>query len=164
MAIAFNADEVFEIAEQIERNGARFYRKAAEKVKAENFQQLLLKLADWELSHEKLFAEMRKKLSAGEKAETVYDPDNEGVLYLRALAEGRIFDLRSDPSRKLTKSVSMEKILSIAIEAERNSVLYYTGMKEVVPEKLGKARIEAIIKEEMNHITILNGHLEALGH
>ena len=26
MGIDFNADEVFEIAEQIERNGAKFYR------------------------------------------------------------------------------------------------------------------------------------------
>ncbi len=26
----FNADEIFEIAEQIERNGAAFYRRAAE--------------------------------------------------------------------------------------------------------------------------------------
>ena len=29
MSITFNADEIFEIAEQIERNGARFYREAA---------------------------------------------------------------------------------------------------------------------------------------
>lgn len=29
--IDFNADEVFKIAEQIERNGAKFYRSAAEK-------------------------------------------------------------------------------------------------------------------------------------
>ena len=31
MGIDFNADEVFEIAEQIERNGAKFYRNVAEK-------------------------------------------------------------------------------------------------------------------------------------
>jgi len=30
MTVALNAIEVFEIAEQIERNGAKFYRKAAE--------------------------------------------------------------------------------------------------------------------------------------
>jgi len=32
MPIPFNADEVFEMAEQIERNGARFYRAAAEEI------------------------------------------------------------------------------------------------------------------------------------
>ena len=33
MSEVFNADEVFEMAEKIEKNGADFYRKAAEKAK-----------------------------------------------------------------------------------------------------------------------------------
>ena len=32
MAFDFNADEIYEMAQQIERNGAAFYRKAAEAV------------------------------------------------------------------------------------------------------------------------------------
>ena len=32
MSYDFNADEIFEIAEQIERNGAKFYRNAAESI------------------------------------------------------------------------------------------------------------------------------------
>ena len=31
----FNADEIFEMAEQIERNGAKYYRNAAEFVSTE---------------------------------------------------------------------------------------------------------------------------------
>ncbi len=31
MAISFNLDEIFEMAEQIEKNGASFYREAARK-------------------------------------------------------------------------------------------------------------------------------------
>ena len=31
MPITFNADEIFEMAEEMERNGAWFYRRAAEK-------------------------------------------------------------------------------------------------------------------------------------
>ena len=30
MSIVFNADEILEMAEQIERNGAKFYRRASE--------------------------------------------------------------------------------------------------------------------------------------
>ena len=36
MSYDFNADEIFEIAEQIERNGAKFYRTAAESVADED--------------------------------------------------------------------------------------------------------------------------------
>ena len=62
MGTGFNADEVFEIAEQIERNGSSFYNHGAELVSDEVTRKLLLSLATWESRHEKLFAEMRAEL------------------------------------------------------------------------------------------------------
>ena len=35
-------------------------------------------------------------------------------------------------------------------------------MKEIVPEKFGKIKIDTIIKEEMTHIKLLSGKLVAL--
>ncbi len=74
MAMPFNADEVFEMAEQIERNGGKFYRAAAEKFPA--VRELLLKLAEMEDNHERTFANMRAELSTKETAQTVFDPDS----------------------------------------------------------------------------------------
>ena len=37
MPITFNANEIFEMAEEMERNGARFYRKAAENASDNQF-------------------------------------------------------------------------------------------------------------------------------
>jgi len=51
----FNADEIFEMAEQIERNGAKFYRRAAEQVTSPDGSELLLNLAVMEDVHEKTF-------------------------------------------------------------------------------------------------------------
>jgi len=45
MSITFNADEIFEIAEEIERNGAKFYRDAAQNAKNASIKELLLDLA-----------------------------------------------------------------------------------------------------------------------
>ena len=59
MGIEFNADEIFEIAEQIERNGAGFYRRAAEAVEDSQKRRILLDLASREDEHEKTFAAMR---------------------------------------------------------------------------------------------------------
>ena len=64
MAIPFNADEVYEMAEEIERNGARFYRKAAEKFPA--ISELFQKLALMEDEHLATFASLRADLSAAE--------------------------------------------------------------------------------------------------
>lgn len=91
MSIEFNADEVFEIAEQIERNGAIFYRSVAEKVADSNKKQLLLDLAEMEDEHEQTFKNLRSELSQDEKTMTTFDPEDEAANYLRALAETRVF-------------------------------------------------------------------------
>ena len=43
----------------------------------------------------------------------------------------------------------MKQILKGAIEAEKDSIVFYLGMKNAVPENLGQDKIEAIIQEEM---------------
>lgn len=48
MVLDFNADEIFQIAEQIERNGARFYRSAALLGFDKGTKQKLLELAKME--------------------------------------------------------------------------------------------------------------------
>jgi rubrerythrin len=159
----FNADEIFEIAEQIERNGAKFYRQGAEYIKDSEGNKLMLYLAAMEDKHLKVFSQMRSEmLSQGEQIPTVdpaFDPEGQAGLYLRAVADGRIFDVRQEPSELLTGEETVADILYMAIEKEKDSVVFYTGMKEMVPENLGKSEIYDIIKEEMSHITYISEEL-----
>ena len=155
MSYVFNADEVFEMAEQMERNGAKFYRDAAENAADPSNKEMLLGLSKMEEAHEKMFASMRADLSSAEKAATVFDPSGEASHYLRALADSRVF------FEKNIDITSMVEILKSAIEAEKDSIVFYLGMKAAVPKNLGKDRIEAIIKEEMGHIQLLTKHLVA---
>ena len=46
MANEFNANDILEIAKQIEINGAKFYREAANRVDEEKHKQFLFGLAD----------------------------------------------------------------------------------------------------------------------
>ena len=153
MSYDFNADEVFEMAEQMERNGAKFYRDAAENAADASKKEMLIGLSKMEEAHEKMFGSMRAELSAAEKASTVFDPSGEAAQYLRALVDSRVF------FEKEIDVTSMVEILKAAIEAEKDSIVFYLGMKEAVPKNLGKDRIEAIIKEEMGHIQMLTKHL-----
>lgn len=156
MGINFNSDEIFEIAGQIERNGAAFYRKSAEQASNSSINQLLLQLASDEDKHEKIFASMRSALTDKEKEPTIFDSGNEDVLYLRAFADGHIFNLKANPSDFLDGRKSVYEILKKAIEIEKDSVLFYLGMKDMVPERFGKDKIDNIIKEEMKHIALLS--------
>ena len=71
MGIKFNADEIFEIAERIEKNGSRFYRAASEIVSNEGTKKSLLKLAEMENAHLKIFTIMRQDLTEKEKESAV---------------------------------------------------------------------------------------------
>jgi len=75
MAIDFNADEVFEIAEQIERNGAKFYLTAAENITDKDKKKILIQLANMEKDHEKTFQILRSELKNDEKITTTFDPE-----------------------------------------------------------------------------------------
>lgn len=156
MGYDFNMDEIFEMAEQIEKNGAEFYRKAAEEIAGSTNKDLLIELAQMEDQHQKTFAYLRTQLSKDEKAPTIFDPNGEAALYIRALADIRVF------FEKEIDVTSMEKILKEALVAEKDSIVFYLGMKDLVPDDLGKEKIDQIIKEEMAHIKLLSNKLVAV--
>jgi rubrerythrin len=156
MSLEFNADEIFEIAEQIERNGAKFYRTAAENVADEDKKKFLIQLAEMEDEHEETFKALRAELSENEKVMTTFDPDGDAEYYLRALADTRVF------YEKEIDTTSLKEVFKTAITAEKDSIVFYLGMKDVVPVHLGKQKLDGIIKEEMGHIRLLSRELLSL--
>ena len=162
MSISFNADEVFEMAEQIERNGAKFYRRAAVNTKDAEASETLLGLAAMEDEHEKIFNAMRSDLSLMNLFSTTFDPLNEQAMYLRAMADTNVFDLKADPSEKLTGQETLAEVFKIAIGLEKDSIIFYLGIRDMIPGNLGKDKIELIIKEEKKHIVDLTEQLKAL--
>lgn len=161
----FNADEIFEIAEQVERNGARFYNRAAEMIEEPRSHKILVSLAAAEVQHLKIFAAMRADILEAGQVATVdpeFDLQGEAALYLQAIADGQIFDVRVSPADLLTGEETIEDILRIALEREKDAVIFYLGIKDMVSENLGKNEIDRIIKEEMAHVTIISKELAAL--
>ena len=159
MSITFNADEIFEMAEEIERNGVKFYNQAAKNVHDPKTKQMLLDMAEMEGDHLTIFQEMRKSLSGQEIAKNIFDPDNESALYLQSMADGHGWEGKMTATQPLTGDESIEDILQSAITAEKNSVVFYIGLKELVSARAGKDKVDAIIQEEVGHIAILNRQL-----
>jgi rubrerythrin len=159
VTVPFNADEVFEIAEQIERNGARFYRQAAQGTADSRTREKLLDLAAMEDQHERVFTAMRADLSNQERQPTRPDPWGEATWYLQGIADGNVFDVKADPTKQITGNETSDDILRMAIGIEKDSIVLYLGMRDMIPERLGKGRIDDIIKEEMGHIAVLSERL-----
>lgn len=164
MTMDFNADEIFEMAEQIERNGISFYRKAANGTDSPSTRELLMRLAAWEGEHLKFFSRLRAALTEQERRKKFPDPENQESDYLRAWADHHVFDLRTDPAEKITGKERIEDILEMAIRLEKDSIVFYLGMKDVVPQRLGRDKVQEIIREEMRHVDVLSREIETLRH
>lgn len=166
MGYDFNADEVFGIAEQIEKNGAAFYSEAAGKTSNVSIRQFLLDLASMEEGHRKVFASMRAALSDQEREQTTFDPEGETSKYLQALASLSVFDDKTRHTPLSPEGSSdaegMRSVLGRAIGLEKDSIVFYLGLKDLISEPLGKHRVEQIIKEEMKHIRLLGSKLSSL--
>jgi rubrerythrin len=159
----FNIDEVFEMAEQIERNGVAFYNKAAEMFPEYTKKSIFLKLAEMEKEHEKRFHQMRLDLAKKERELSQFlDPQGEAAAYLRAMVSGKVFDPKLDPTTRFKQVRSLSEVLRIAIDVEKDSIIFYLGLKEMIPQGLGKDKIDLIVREEMSHVTILSDLLEKL--
>jgi rubrerythrin len=157
MSLTFNVSEILEMAIEIERNGQKFYKKAAQIVADSNVKKFLLDIADMEVRHEKIFREMKEQLA--EKQVAVFDPDNEASLYLQAMADGNVFDLKTDLSRKLTGKEPVDQIFRMAVQAEKDSIVYYVGLEDYVDGKESKEKVDKIIEEEKGHIIALYNQL-----
>jgi len=150
---AFNIDEVFEIAEQIERNGVRFYRRAAELEYDHAKKDVLLGLAEMEVEHEQVFARLRADYAADHGG--VIDLDDHAGAHLRAFADGKIFDFSRDPAAWLTGRETLGQVLDKAIGLEKDSAIFYLVLKDAMPANWGREHIDRIIDEEMAHIRLL---------
>jgi len=158
MSVTLNAFEVFEIAEQIERNAAKFYRRAASIFDVSEIQTLFLKLADWETEHEKTFTDMKKQIVGSNIAsmsfrseDTWPDP--------KVMAGLTIFGIRAEPTEELNGKENQADILGKAVEKEKDSIVFYNGLKDFLSHATDRDPIDRIIKEEMRHIRILHESL-----
>jgi rubrerythrin len=71
------------------------------------------------------------------------------VQYLKALADMSVFyDKKIDMS-------NIASVLKTALTMEKDSIAFYTGMLDLVPERLGKNRIQDIIEEEKKHVVLV---------
>lgn len=159
MSLEFNASEIMEMAIQIEKNGQKFYKKAAQIVSSDKARKLLLDLAAMEVKHEKIFKEMKSQLSQNEQRQVTFDPEDEASDYLRAMADGHVFKYDTDYSAMLTGKETIEQIFTTAIQVEKDSIVFYVGLRDYVPPETGREKIEQVIKEEKSHIIAISRNI-----
>lgn len=161
-SLVFNANEAFEVARRIEQNGIAYYRRAATLIAAPAARKLMNDLAEMEVVHEQVFAHMQRQLSEEENGETPFDPHDDAFTFLKSMADKWVFEAKAAPQELIKDGTDAKTILLAAIEREKDSIIFYEGIKVMVPQKFGGARLDEIIAQEMGHVIILTRHLEQL--
>jgi rubrerythrin len=156
MSQSFNIDEILQMATQIERNGGKFYRLAADMTADPEVEKTLTMLARMEDDHETTFEAMREK---GEFDGFDLDLDAQAAAYLQAVADGYVFDVNEDVAEVLSGNPDAIRILRIAIGREKDAVTLFAGLREAMPAGWGHDRVDAIIREELSHIAILSDEI-----
>lgn len=157
MNFSLNADELFKIGVEIEKNGRAFYDAAAKAVFDPHARKLFAELSEWEIKHVELFENLRKNLPADARGGDYFDPASETGSYIKDAADNHIFARDVDPAALGAACKTAVEALDIALTFEKDSVVFYTAMKKLIPPHLGQASIDAIIEEEIRHVAILNG-------
>ncbi len=157
----FSVSEIIEMAILIEQSGYAYYGQALRRKNLSfKTKELLTKLRDQEKQHEIFFNGLRKEddfelLNFGEDQELVHD-------YLRAIVNYRIFS-KPEAALKAAEQAKDEKaLIEAAIDFEKDTLLYYQGIKEAIKDSEAKDVLGKIIKEEISHVLWLVLHRDAL--
>jgi len=162
MSPKFNADEVFEMAERIESNAVDFYTKAADLRASGEEAALLRRLAEMERGHLAVFAEMRRQLPDALRQPPDGYPYLKATLYLNLLADAHGGEGVLSQADPLAAGDSLRDLLLKAVKMEQRAIVFYLGLKDMVPENRGRGRIDRIVAEEQSHVVMLATELRKL--
>ena len=153
MAI-FTSSELIEVALGIERNGAAYYSSLAESATDASLKDTYNHLADMEREHIKIF---QKMLDSAGKYQLPYagEAAEEYEQYLKALVDSTVFTDDKVARQMAQKAASPAEAIQLALGAEKDSILFYSEMRDLVP-KQDRPSIDKIINEEKSHMRQLS--------
>ena len=115
MSFLFNADEIFEIAIDIEENGKKFYEQAKEKIDDQRVKELFDYLANEETAHKERFAALKAELPDSAAQDNIYDPEGEMQQYLQMMADMHVFRSSKGVEEQVSKiSSAADRCTTIA--------------------------------------------------
>lgn len=158
MVNIFAGSEIVELGIQIEKNGRDFYNTLGERSKNQKAKEKFKYLAGEEEKHIAVFQKILDSVHKYEPPETY---PGEYFAYMNALARDYVFT-EKDKGREIAKNVKGDKeAINLGIGFEKDSIIFYGGMKRIVPEYDHKI-VDKLVSQEQDHLRQLSELKESL--
>jgi rubrerythrin len=150
MSYLLDVKEILEFAVYIEQMGYEFYVGAMKKFSEPRITELFQYLADEEFKHEEFFKKLLEQ-GGGSKGES-RDPEYQA--YMREFCKAHSLADREATAARLAKASGLEEVLDMAMGFEKDSIIFFSELKEIYTK--GKsAAVNKIIHEEMGHLRMI---------
>ncbi|MGD2185754.1 MAG: ferritin family protein [Desulfobacterales bacterium] len=149
----FSIHEILDLAIRLEKNGESVYRKAVDEVSKPDLIALLVWMADEEVKHARWFSDLKQKLET--------DSINPFIQEMGREIFGDMLGEKSFSHRDVdfSKAERTDDLISIFIEFEKDTVLFYETLKPFIEDNNTLIHLEKIIAEENDHIAMLQKFL-----
>jgi rubrerythrin len=148
MGNIFAGSEIVELGIQIERNGFDFYSTLVTQANNQGAKKIFEFLAAEEEKHIAIF---QKILDAVHKYEPAESYPGEYFAYMSALASEHIFT-QQDRGKEIAKKITSDReAVELGIGFEKDSIIFYEGMKKVIPQHDYQI-LDALIAQEQDHL------------
>ncbi len=159
MSLQFSGPEVMEMAVQTEKGGRVFYETVAAATTDPKLAELFRYLAGEEVKHIAVFQSFARELK--EKPEELAYNWEEAVPYLKALTDSRYFLGEQKAVALAGSAATPSEALEHAIGFEKETLLFYREMLDMVAER-NRDALQKLIAEEKTHVVKLSRLREAL--
>ena len=159
MGILFSGKELVNVGIGIERNGAAFYESLADCAKEASAKDLYRQLADKERDHIRTFEGMLSSVGDYQPPEQFTE---EYEAYVKALVDSLIFTDEKQACDLAQRIGTDDEALRTAITAEKDSILFYLEMRDLVRSS-ERHVVDSLIAEEKSHLRELTRVRKGLG-
>ncbi len=152
MSIHFTSEEIINLAIDIERRGIAFYDTMARSTENAALRSAFQFLVNMERQHVQIFLSMHTE--AG-RFLALKNFTAEHSAYLEALAASAVFTDDMVTSEMAARINSDIEALELSIGAEKDSILFYYELRDIMPQT-SHSLLSQVISEEKSHLRQLS--------
>jgi rubrerythrin len=143
------ANDIVELAMQVEQNGEAYYRAVAKKAKTSEVQALFADLADQEAIHYQVFS----KLSRAVKENPIMTDEewDEYMKYVEATVQSAFFEGPDKALAAAEEAADETAAIRKALAFEKETLLFFYDLRDTVPVA-HREFVEKVADEEKKHI------------